>query len=397
MEGRFSKEYIEELAHKYRNGTLTPQEKADFEAWYTAQDDETFAHSEAHHPSRVMQRMYRNIRTNIRPIAIRRLSRWLPYAAAILPIATAATWFFVEQGAKDEAQRQAAVDIAPGGNRATLTLADGRTVDLNEEQTGIIVGDGITYADGSFVISPESEDRSPKTSEPDGHLLTTDSRLLTLSTPKGGTYQITLPDGSRVWLNSATTLKYPPQFDGDDERVVELQGEAYFAVAPNKSKPFKVISHGQVTEVLGTQFNISAYADESITKTTLVEGSVRLAPTTGQQPPLTLKPGEQAQQAQGHIKTKTVDVHEVIAWKNGRFSFDGKSFAEIIGELSRWYNVDVIYEGPVPTNTFIGGAYRTERISLVLDVLRAGGIDYRIAQGDGGSYQLIITNKAMKH
>src|SRR5690606_11646560 len=158
-------------------------------------------------------------------------------------------------------------------NRATLTLADGRVVNLSQSQSGIIVGDGITYLDGSTVFGQGAGSTEQGTRHKG---VTTDN--LQLTTPKGGTYQITLADGTKVWLNSASTLRYPSRFDGD-ERIVEMEGEAYFEVAPFSSKsprPFLVKTENQTLKVLGTHFNVSAYADEEETKTTLVEGAVQI-------------------------------------------------------------------------------------------------------------------------
>src|SRR5690606_13352531 len=188
-------------------------------------------------------------------------------------------------------------DILPGGNRATLTLADGRTINLSEAQTGIVVGDGITYLDGTGVLDNSASSVST---------------IMSLSTPKGGTYQITLPDGSKVWLNANSTLKYPSRFGGK-ERVVELEGEAYFDVSQQSTAnsrqasfvPFLVKTNNQTVEVLGTEFNISAYADDPVTKTTLVEGSVKVSAHAVNASTL-LKPGEQGLLLHDRIERKTV-------------------------------------------------------------------------------------------
>ncbi|WP_051292816.1 FecR family protein [Olivibacter sitiensis] len=282
----------------------------------------------------------------------------------------------------------AAADILPGGNRATLTLADGRTVELSEAQSGIVVGDGdIRYTDGtSLALSPTGGDRGRL----DG------SMVLELHTPKGGTYQVTLPDGSRVWLNADSKLRYPSRFDGK-ERIVELEGEAYFDVShrlpavgnrQTRTTPFIVNTRGQQVQVLGTEFNISAYADEEDTKTTLVSGAVKVSQLTTGNPQL-LKPGQQSIISEAGIQVKTVDVAAATAWKEGKFSFEGKSFGQVMKELARWYDLELVYEGAVPRETFFGDAYRNTNLSIVLGALKSADIGYRLEKGK----KLIITGK----
>jgi Fe2+-dicitrate sensor, membrane component len=263
-------------------------------------------------------------------------------AAAILLALSVSLYFFVFNA--DSPREIAATEIPPGTNRATLTLADGRTVDLSTAQAGIVVGDGITYLDGS-----EISDAGQSGGE---ESLTFDvSRLMSLTTPKGGTYQITLPDGSRVWLNAASRLKYPSRFNGE-ERVVELEGEAYFDVA-KATVPFRVVGGGQMVEVLGTGFNISAYADEDETTTTLVEGSVRLhVGATGTN--VSLSPGEQGRLSNGEIQTRQVDTEQYTAWKDGYFKLDG-TLAGVMAQVSRWYDVEVVFSSGVDTHRELVG------------------------------------------
>ena len=375
MDGRFSREYIETLAHKFRSGTLTPQEHADFEAWYTSHSDEQFGHTDAGNPDRAMRRMYRRIRSSIHPDSSRRITHWLPYAAAVIVLSLAGFFFWEQtQTVGDQTTKEqelATAEILPGGNRATLTLSDGRTVDLDSAQTGIIIRDGnIDYHDGTTIHASIHHSSS----------ITYHS----LTTPKGGTYQVTLPDGSKVWLNAGSTLKYPSRFTAG-ERLVEIVGEGYFSVARDESKPFKVISSGQQIEVLGTEFNISAYADENSTQTTLVNGSVRVVPAAGA--PVHMRPGEQATLRGAQLEIRPVDIVHATAWKNGRFSFDGKSFDQIMNEMARWYSLTVAYEGGVPTDRFIGDAFRTDKLSTVMRFLESSHIKYRL---EGST--LIINN-----
>ncbi len=331
---------------------------------------------------------------------IRRIYPWLRIAAAFVAVLTIG-YFVFDMGQNGDDRVLVQADIPPGGNKATLTLADGRVIDLSEEQSGIIVGDEITYTDGSAIASPEV---GPSATEEGNR----NTLYAILTTPKGGIYQVTLSDGTKVWLNSASTLKYPNRFTGN-ERVVELEGEAYFEVShqlstisyqPNvgtkpkadsrqptaKRLPFRVVSRGQTVEVLGTQFNILAYPDEPNVKTTLVEGSVRVVasgiaapnfPTSGI-PDFLLKPSQQSILADGRIEIKDVDPRTELAWRNGRFNFDGKKLPQVMRELSRWYAIDVAYEGQVPDIEFFGGIHRNNNLATVMNILETNGIGYRL-------------------
>ncbi len=331
---------------------------------------------------RMMQALLKHLAANRSNPGIR-LRRWVPYAAAALLVAMAATGVFflgdTVQKASDLPIGQAgngavAEDILPGGNRATLTLADGRTIDLHAEQRGIVVTDGITYMDGSSVL---------KTHE----LTNAQVQALTLTTPKGGTYRLTLPDGSNVWLNSASTLRYPSRFS-DEERVVFLEGEAYFEISHGVSHaggqraagrlPFRVVTNGQRVEVLGTAFNISAYPDENVTKTTLVEGSVAIlnlkSKTVDQ-----LRPGHQAILRDVAIEIHEVDTEPFTAWKEGYFYFKKTPLDEVLRQVSRWYDVDVRYKNGIPPNeTLSGDIKRNVSLRGLLEILQLSTINVEL-------------------
>jgi len=263
-------------------------------------------------------------------------------------------------------------DVVPGGNRATLTLMDGQTVSLDERQAGIIVGEKkLIYTDGTDVLNTEQ------------------TGMMSLSTPRGGTYQLTLPDGTRVWLNAASTLKYPSRFDAK-ERVVELEGEAYFEVShqlsaagqrsPAKKIPFRVVSKGQTVEVLGTQFNVSAYPDDIDVKTTLVEGTVRVTPIDRSATTATLSPGEQSILQHGNMTVKKVDTAIATDWKNGDFLFVDEELQRIMRRIARWYDIEVVYQGEIPNETFGGQISRHKNLSEILRILElSGGIRFNIA------------------
>ena len=297
----------------------------------------------------------------------KRWRRWLPYAAAAFLLSTTLVWYFSDNFAEMRKPKMALTsdeDIAPGGNRATLTLADGRKIDLSEMQSGIVIGNGgILYEKGTEeLVDLEVDDIIP----------------LVLSTPKGGTYQITLADGTKVWLNAASTLQYPSRFD-DRERVVQLQGEAYFSVTNDTDKPFRVVSHAQQIEVLGTEFNVAAYADDAEVKTTLVEGSVALQiNASGER--VFLAPNEQSVLRGATIRKQQVNVGPYIAWKDGNFYFHNTPLSEMMTQMSRWYDIDVVYEKEIPNEMFNGTLSRNVSLRTVLDLLRISEVKYRIEE-----------------
>lgn len=305
-------------------------------------------------------------------VRVGRLKKWLPYAAAAIVAAALGSWLLTVRTAHQSGHGQlvGVAAILPGSNRATLTLSDGRTIALSESQEGIIIGDGVTYSDGSEVL--DSGIANPSTEE------TSDTTRMSLTTPRGGIYQVSLPDGSNVWLNANSTLKYPARFN-DDERVVFLTGEAYFQISA-VHVPFRVVSTAQTVEVLGTEFNISAYPDDAETKTTLVKGRVKVAlPGNSDANATVLKPGQQSTLANGGLHVNEVDTDQYIAWKNNEFMFDEASIDEVMKAVERWYDVNVVYEEPKPKDRFGGGLSRFEDVSKVLELLeQTGGVTFRI-------------------
>lgn len=284
-------------------------------------------------------------------------------AAAALFIGLSATLYYSLRTPIDINQVVAKVhDIAPGINKAYLTLADGKRIVLNDAANGRLAsqaGIQITKT-GDGELMYEMRSKSPISLTP---------LLNTISTPKGGQYQIRLPDGTKVWLNAASTLKFPATFANMRIRNVELSGEAYFEVAKDKTHPFIVATSKQKVEVLGTHFNLNGYDDEPGTKTTLLEGSVRVVSLNMSKAEI-LKPGQQSVlSANQQIKIQEVDMNGAIAWKNGYFKFEGEPIQSIMRKISRWYNVEVVYEGPVSTDKFKGTISRYQNISEVLDML----------------------------
>jgi transmembrane sensor len=265
-------------------------------------------------------------------------------------------------------------DVPAGGNKASLTLADGQTYDLTtitEMNLSVQPGTKIDKSKGEITYGKAGENNA--------------TAYNVLRTPLGGQYKIILPDGSRAWLNAGSSLKYPTAFAGR-QRKVEMTGEIYFEIEPDNTRPFIVSvadrsSKGKDMEitVLGTHFNISSYGDEPTMQTTLLEGSVRVKKDASTK---VLSPGQQAMVAKGEatkeIAVKTVETESVVAWKEGRFEFNG-NIREIMRQISRWYDLDVRYEGNVERKSFAGTISRKNNVSEVLKMLElTGGIQFRI-------------------
>ncbi|MBL1410209.1 FecR family protein [Sphingobacterium faecale] len=290
--------------------------------------------------------------------------RWaLSGAAAAVLIALSIGIYTYSSRVPETQEKRLAVasEIRAIGHSATLTLADGTVIALREDQNEIVIGvDNITYNDGTAIsqqsISTEIE-QTP--------------RSLTLSTPRGAQYQVTLPDGSKVWLNAASKLSYPERFTGSERRV-ELEGEAYFEVASNRQKPFKVSSSGQEVEVLGTHFNIQAYPDESETKTTLLEGAVQVySSEEGSQQlskPTLLSPGQQATLRNGKLSTQIVNSEDYASWKENVFIFHNTDLKSIMRQVSRWYDLELDL-ATIPDIEFYAEIPRNVPLSQVLIML----------------------------
>lgn len=300
----------------------------------------------------------------------------LGIAATISTIIFSLIFFRSHNGSKDDDKAISPTaqlsNILPGGNRATLKMANGSIILLDSFNNGILARDkGTTIkkiAQGQLVFDAQNLKHDTETSV----------GLNTIYTPRGGQYQITLPDGSKVWLNAETAIKFPSKFIGA-ERTVELSGEAYFEIAKNTSQPFKVISNRVEVQVLGTSFNLSDYKDEAVQKTTLFNGAVKI--NYGKQVQL-LKPGEQ-----GILTTDNrleladnVDIEVEIAWKNGLFLFRDASVKDVMAQVARWYNVDVTYEGENSKKLFNGSISRNANLNEVMSMLAFTGVAYEIKE-----------------
>lgn len=292
-------------------------------------------------------------------------------AAAILIFFISGAVYYRQVGSRktEFAEKSAAnpATILPGGNRAMLTTADGSVIVLDSMQNGLLSQQGNTN------IKKQGASLVYHTAAP---VAAAEVVFNTLSTPRGGQYQLTLPDGSRVWLNAASSLHYPVAFTGN-VRNVELSGEAYFEIAPNKEKPFRVNVGGMRVEVLGTHFNIKAYKEEDAIRTSLLEGKVKVVKGG-----LTdmLQPGQQAilHAESGGFKKINVNMDGVIAWKNGLFQFDGDDITGIMRQIDRWYDVEVVYSDKVPVRRFEGKISRNAQLSDVLHILELSGVKFKV-------------------
>jgi ferric-dicitrate binding protein FerR (iron transport regulator) len=304
---------------------------------------------------------------------------WTPGIAAAIALIVLGVYFFKgeSEGAKQVQDNVVVNDVAPGTVGATLTLADGRKIKLSDMSTGEIAkeaGVRVTKtANGQLLYEIASLSSRATAMDLDPSKV---GATNVLSTAKGETYQVKLPDGTAVWLNAASTLTYTTSLREGDRRVVRLLGEAYFQVAEDKSRPFIVETSQQQIEVLGTHFNVNAYLDEEDVTTTLLEGRVKVSNQSGSK---ILKPGDQSSVTEHSILITQVDTERAIAWKNNKFLFENDNIQYIMRMIERWYAVDVVYTGAMPTEKFGGGVSRFDNVSQVLRILEStGGAHFKI-------------------
>lgn len=339
------KKEFSRLIDAYLAGTADENEIAALEKYYDQFSDEadvteTFDLNDTEEThdrlkSIIDEQIYR-----VEKPAIRLTWKRISIAASVLLAAAAGFYFYNSAGKQplNQPGNQSAPAIAaitPGSNKAILTLSNGSKISLTDAKAGQIAEQsGVSInktKDGALVYAANSSKNN-------------EAVYNSVETPKGGQYQVNLPDGTKVWLNAASSLRYPLEFAGH-ERKVELIGEAYFEVAKNKAKPFKVYTDKEIVEVLGTHFNINAYTDESSTRTSLLEGSVKVTSVKSAASTV-IKPGQQSViNSNAAITVKEIDTDEAVAWKNGYFMFDAESLESILRKVSRWYDVDIQYKG----------------------------------------------------
>lgn len=370
------------LIEKYQSGTASTEEKNILNEWYHSFNDtesELAANgnvTEQQLAERIKNRLFQTIGRQEEPAIVLPHRKWkIPAAAAvILVLLSTGTYFIVSsKSSKQEIVNttisQPENDIVPGGNKAVLTLADGSAIVLDNTSNGTISQQGniavqklanglLTYAVNGKQVTEKDE-----------------AFYNTISTPRGGQYQVTLSDGTKVWLNAASSIRFPVVFTGA-ERKVEITGEAYFEVAKNKAMPFKVKAPSSEIVVLGTHFNVNAYSDEASVKTTLLEGLIKVsaAGVAGNPSPKFVRPGQQVDISKaGEMNvTNHADIEEVMAWKNGHFQFKKADLKMVLRQISRWYDIDIVYTGNVNLH-FTGQLTRNDYVSKVFEKLALTG------------------------
>lgn len=364
------------LIQQFLKDELTPDERRELEEWLSADPanrqflqrfeepvinqllsemssiswKEGYEKFSSRHPEYAVQPA---VVKNIRPPA-----RWAVAAAILLLILSGITWLILHRqysqpvSVQESQQQQYAQDVAPGRSKATLTIGEAQSIMLDTLTT---TANGISNGHGLLDYKSLKESKVIS--------------INTVTTPNGGTYRVVLPDGTRVWLNAASFIQFPSAFTAQD-RLVKTGGEVYFEVAKDPARPFIVQSRRSRIEVLGTLFNVSDYNDDVYTKITLVEGSVAVSNGSGR---VVLQPGSQSRtDANGSIKVEAADIDSEIAWKNGLFIFNGAKLPSIMKQVTRWYNVNVIYKADI-TNDFVGVIRRDEPLSKLLQLLELTG------------------------
>lgn len=355
---------IQELAHRYKNGTATAAEKAEFENWLNANNDQPIEVPDDYAASEkeVEERLLASIEKQIdQPAKLRRIWPRIAAAASILIGLSVGGYYILHKQPTIQTAQNQIQDIAPGSNQATLTLANGQTIVLNKGLSGKLAEQGHTTinvnAGNAITYTPGQTDAKVEYN--------------TLTTKRGeqSPYPLILADGTKVWLNAASSIKFPTAFNGKN-REVTLTGEAYIEVAHNATQPFRLITKGQTIEDIGTHFNVNAYDDEAVTRTTLLEGSVRVINKTA----VVLKPGQQSVADNNSLTVQDVDLDQVMAWRSDKFLFNDEPLANIMRQVSRWYNVDVTYDDAgLKEKRFGGVTARFANVSQLLSTLEMTG------------------------
>lgn len=387
---RSNQQHISRLLKRYMDGDASEAETAELfilldtdvddpalgnllnQEWEKLNAEEGLAYFPAEVSAGMLGRIKGHDRAAVPVRRIDHLRRWSWVAAAVLLILATGGYFLLRQtetASPALVKKEPLNDALPGRNGAILTLADGSSIVLDSLPGGEIAqqaGARVVLQNGQLAYTPEEEN-------------VTASAYNVMTTPRGRQFAVTLRDGTKVWLNAASSLRYPTVFSRT-ERKVEVTGEAYFEVAKDKTRPFRVkINNTTEVEVLGTHFNINAYADEASINTTLLEGSVRVNSGGGSQ---LLRPGEQARVKGRSINlVKNADAQQAIAWKNGLFSFTDADLPTVMRQISRWYDVDVVYAGAVPKGVFTGEIDNYLTLDQLLDGLTRT-VNYRIENGN---------------
>jgi transmembrane sensor len=370
----------EELAEKWINGTITPAEAAEYARWYNDGQDRpveiptSFAASEQDQRNRMLYRVLGKKQATILLLHTRML-RWSAAAVFIFACSAGGLLFIHQQKQKTAIVKATVRNIAPGHDGAVLTLSNGATVILDSASNG-----ALAQENGAEVIKRNGQLLYQSANKKSNVIA-----FNTLTTPRGRQFQLVLPDGSRVWLNAESSITYPTAFVGS-ARNVTIKGEAYFEIAHISSRggkgrgaiqkdgpiPFIVKTNGTEITVLGTHFDVMAYADENSLKTTLLEGSVKV--THGGKERV-IKPGQQASiHADGQLQVEEVNTDEVVAWTNGKLSLENINVESLMKQISRWYDVDIEFRGAIPRERFGGVINRNVNLPDLLGILASNGV-----------------------
>lgn len=387
------KGYYDQLISRYLENDCSPQEAQELLEYLREQSSDRFLlekmrsafdklllENRSEVPSQWSTKMRKTLSRKIQePAKVISLYKvWLPRVAAVLLLAAfIGSYQYYTNNIKPVSDQHLTkvknsslnTDVQPGGNKAQLILGDGTVITLDEAANGRVAKQGDTKInkENGELIYDATNTNTDNTKE---------IAFNTITTPKGGQYRIVLPDGSKVWLNAASSLRFPTAFIGS-ERNVTLTGEGYFEIEKNASKPFHVMVNKMEVEVLGTHFNVMAYDNEELVNTTLLEGSVKLKYGTSAK---MLKPGQQGKlnKQSGAIGVMEADLERAIAWKNGYFQFENESIKSIMHQLERWYDLEVSYEVKGEMRYFTGEISRESSLSQVLKVLEKSDVRFRV-------------------
>lgn len=374
MKTKMNIEILAPLIANAMNGTLDQKDKEDLDSWLAESEENIKLYMKITDKQNLKQRnevlkdfnisgAWNNVEKEIKTYRKRKLHKQIfRYAAAIvIPITImVSVYFYMSNVVNDQIQPQASIE--KGTSEAILILANGKNLELGGDSAKQIIEDDgtiIQFADANINYSENTEKRKAK------------EIMNKLVVPKGGEYNLILSDGSKVFVNSMSTLEFPVQFIGNT-RTVKLEGEAYFEVAHNKTKPFFVEINGISVEVLGTSFNVKAYPDEILSYTTLIEGKVKLNTLSSGKGGIYLKPNQQAvySPSSSNIIIQNVDANKFVQWIHGRYVFENESLGEIMKTLSRWYDFEYSFENKeLEAIRFEGGLNKYESIYPILDIM----------------------------
>lgn len=349
-----NKEKAEELLQKFREERCSADELALLESWYNE-----FVPQEQRPLSEAawqedMQSIIRHFDGRYQPAKSILFWRAAAAAASVIILLSLGLLFRQRNAHREHTGAVVSHDVPPGGNKAMLKLSNGQTILLSEAANGRIASEGSTginkTAPGELTYQAAAGDNA-------------EAGFNTITTPRGGQYHVILADGTGIWLNAASSVTYPAFFSGK-ERKVSITGEAYFEVAHDARKPFIVTCRNQQLRVLGTHFDINSYDDEPEVITTLLQGSVRINEST------LLTPGQAAFVTSGNVQISAADMEQAVAWKNNKFMFEDIDIQTVMRMISRWYDVDIHYEGEITQEKFGGSVSRFANVSQVLSILQ---------------------------